>query len=103
VLHCLLDKKIIKNPCEVLLSACAFMRYWAGIYPEEAQWADQQWRESDDADNVEATREERCWHPRLALQSANSKDEDDSEADIGAIVEGVLAWIMCLCMLLSVC
>lgn len=31
------EKKIIKNPCEILLSAYANMRYWTGLYPEEAQ------------------------------------------------------------------
>jgi hypothetical protein len=28
-------KKFINNPFEVIFSACAFMWYWAGLYPEE--------------------------------------------------------------------
>jgi hypothetical protein len=32
-----LKKKLIKNPIEILFSACAFIRYWAGLYPEETQ------------------------------------------------------------------
>jgi hypothetical protein len=31
------DKKPIKNPGEIMFAACAFMKYWAGLYPEEAQ------------------------------------------------------------------
>jgi HJR/Mrr/RecB family endonuclease len=31
------EKKSIKNPCEIIFSACVFMYYWAGLYPEEAQ------------------------------------------------------------------
>jgi hypothetical protein len=26
-------KKILRNPLKILCSACAFMRYWAGLYP----------------------------------------------------------------------
>jgi hypothetical protein len=29
-----LGKKHISNTFELLFSACAFMRYWAGLYPE---------------------------------------------------------------------
>jgi hypothetical protein len=28
------EKKHISNPFELLFSACAFMRHWAGLYPE---------------------------------------------------------------------
>ena len=28
------EKKFIKHPCEIICSACAFMRFWAGLYPE---------------------------------------------------------------------
>jgi hypothetical protein len=31
-----LEKKPIKNPGEVIFSACAFMKYWAGLFPEES-------------------------------------------------------------------
>jgi hypothetical protein len=29
-----LRKKCINNPIEILFPACAFMCYWAGLYPE---------------------------------------------------------------------
>jgi len=29
-----LKKKFIKHPCEIICSACAFMGFWAGLYPE---------------------------------------------------------------------
>ena len=28
------EKKFIKHPCEIICSACAFMGFWAGLYPE---------------------------------------------------------------------
>jgi DNA-directed RNA polymerase specialized sigma24 family protein len=28
---------MIKNPSEMLYSACIFMQYWAGLYPEDIQ------------------------------------------------------------------
>jgi hypothetical protein len=31
------ERTFIKNPCEIICPACAFMRYWAGLYPEETQ------------------------------------------------------------------
>jgi hypothetical protein len=31
------EKKLIKHPIEIIFSACTFMQYWAGLYPEEAQ------------------------------------------------------------------
>jgi hypothetical protein len=31
------DKIILKNSNEILLYACAFMKYWAGLYPEDTQ------------------------------------------------------------------
>jgi hypothetical protein len=31
------EKKLIQNPCEIIFSACAFMRYWVGLYPEKAR------------------------------------------------------------------
>lgn len=31
------DKQLIKHPCEVLFTACSFMRYWAGLYPGDMQ------------------------------------------------------------------
>jgi hypothetical protein len=31
------DKKLIKNPIEILILACAFMCYWTGRYPEDTQ------------------------------------------------------------------
>jgi hypothetical protein len=31
------EKKLIKNPIEIIFSACALMHYWAGLYPEETQ------------------------------------------------------------------
>lgn len=31
------DKKLIKHPCKILVLACIFMRYWAGLYPGEMQ------------------------------------------------------------------
>jgi hypothetical protein len=34
-----LTKKHINNPIEILLSACAFMTYWAGLYPEATKKA----------------------------------------------------------------
>jgi hypothetical protein len=30
-------KKIFRNPLEILCSACAYMRYWACLYPELAK------------------------------------------------------------------
>jgi hypothetical protein len=27
------EKKFIKNPCEIICPAYAFMRYWLGLYP----------------------------------------------------------------------
>jgi hypothetical protein len=32
-----LRKKSIKNPDEILYSACSFMRYWTGLYTENTQ------------------------------------------------------------------
>jgi hypothetical protein len=31
------DKKPIENPGKIMFSACAFMKYWACLYLEEAQ------------------------------------------------------------------
>jgi hypothetical protein len=31
------DKILLKNPNEILLYACALMKYWAGLYPEDTQ------------------------------------------------------------------
>jgi hypothetical protein len=31
------EKKQIKNPSEVIYSACLFMRYWSGLYPDDTQ------------------------------------------------------------------
>jgi hypothetical protein len=28
------EKKYVNNPIEILFSACAFMKYWVGLYPE---------------------------------------------------------------------
>jgi hypothetical protein len=28
------DKKVLKNPVEILYNACAFMCYWEGMYSE---------------------------------------------------------------------
>jgi hypothetical protein len=30
-------KKLIKNPIDIIFSACIFMRYWVGLYPEDTQ------------------------------------------------------------------
>jgi hypothetical protein len=30
-------KKMLKNPNEILLYACALLCYWAGLYPEDTQ------------------------------------------------------------------
>jgi hypothetical protein len=32
-----LRKKLIKHHIEIIFSACIFMQYWVGLYPEEAQ------------------------------------------------------------------
>jgi hypothetical protein len=32
-----LKKKIIKHPAEIILHACAFMSYWAGLFTPELQ------------------------------------------------------------------
>jgi len=29
-----LKKKFIKHPCQIICSACAFMGFWAALYPE---------------------------------------------------------------------
>jgi hypothetical protein len=31
------DKKPLRNPNKILLYACALLRYWAGMYSEDAQ------------------------------------------------------------------
>jgi hypothetical protein len=31
------EKKAIKNPNVILFSACSYIRYWAGLLPDEAQ------------------------------------------------------------------
>jgi hypothetical protein len=31
------EKKIIKHPAEIILHACAFMSYWAGLFTPELQ------------------------------------------------------------------
>nr|TKW34758.1 hypothetical protein SEVIR_2G327000v2 [Setaria viridis] len=31
------DKKIIKNPVEIIFHACSFMTYWAGLYKTDLQ------------------------------------------------------------------
>jgi hypothetical protein len=31
------DKKVLKSLVQILYTACAFMNYWAGLYPEESQ------------------------------------------------------------------
>jgi hypothetical protein len=28
------EKKILHDPLEILCSACAYIRYWAGLFPE---------------------------------------------------------------------
>jgi hypothetical protein len=33
------EKKVINNLDEIVYSACALMRYWAGLYPESTQRA----------------------------------------------------------------
>jgi hypothetical protein len=32
-----LEKKLIKNPNEIIYSTCSFMHYWTGLYPEGMQ------------------------------------------------------------------
>jgi len=31
------DKKMVKNPIEILIQACAYMKYWTGLYKTEFQ------------------------------------------------------------------
>jgi hypothetical protein len=31
------NKKPIRDPCDIISSACSFMFYWAGLYSEEKQ------------------------------------------------------------------
>jgi hypothetical protein len=31
------EKKVLKNPLEIIISACALMCYWAGLYSESPQ------------------------------------------------------------------
>jgi hypothetical protein len=31
------EKKVIKNPSEIIFSACMFMKYWAGLYTGDEQ------------------------------------------------------------------
>jgi hypothetical protein len=31
------EKKPIQNPGDVIFLACAFMKYWAGLFPEETR------------------------------------------------------------------
>jgi hypothetical protein len=31
------EKKPIKGPVEIMFSDCALMKYWVGLYPEDAQ------------------------------------------------------------------
>jgi hypothetical protein len=33
------EKKFIKNPCEIICPAYAFMRYWLGLYPFNSMFA----------------------------------------------------------------
>jgi hypothetical protein len=30
-------KKMLTNPINIIFSACAFIQYWVGLYPEETQ------------------------------------------------------------------
>jgi hypothetical protein len=32
-----LKKKMLANPINIIFFACAFIRYWAGLYPQETQ------------------------------------------------------------------
>jgi hypothetical protein len=31
------EKKLIKDPSDIIESACSFMMYWAGLYSDETQ------------------------------------------------------------------
>jgi hypothetical protein len=31
------EKKLLKNPCEIIFSVCAFLCYWPCLYSEDAQ------------------------------------------------------------------
>jgi hypothetical protein len=31
------EKKLIRDPCDIMFSACSFIHYWAGLYSEETQ------------------------------------------------------------------
>jgi hypothetical protein len=37
-------KTTTKGPVEIMFSACAFIQYWAGLYPKDAQTMDRLWR-----------------------------------------------------------
>jgi hypothetical protein len=34
---CFEKKKPIRDPCDIIVSSCSFMMYWAGLYSEETQ------------------------------------------------------------------
>jgi hypothetical protein len=68
--------RIIKNPCEILFSACAFMCYLAGLYPE-AQKLIKAGVEVMMQMTLKLLGKEEAGHSQQALQGADTEDEDD--------------------------
>jgi hypothetical protein len=71
-------KKYIKNPGEPLFSACSFLRYWAGLQPEETQKLINYGVDLMVGMAVKLLGKKNNKRSRMTLQDATSDDEDRS-------------------------
>jgi hypothetical protein len=76
------DKKFLKNPSEIIFSACAFMRYWAGLHPVETQQLVEGYQGFMDYDIEDV--------PRIVV------DTTDPTVDAEAIAEKVVGFVRSL-------
>jgi hypothetical protein len=73
------EKKLIKNPCEIFFSACAFMHYWAGLYPEKAQKVISAGVDVMMQMALKLLGKQEAVQKRPALKGPKSEDEDEPE------------------------
>ena len=86
-----LKKKFIKHPCEIICSACAFMGFWAGLYPESMKeiimaGADSMLKTALRILGSQRERESTAGRPRTRTLQAPAdpvmgSDEEDSDED----------------------
>jgi hypothetical protein len=78
-----IEKKVIKDLCEILQCACAYMHFWTGLYEEGAQKL-----LKDGVEVMMKTTLKLLWkeeghsHPAILGPEAEAKDDDGPAADL---------------------